>query len=63
MPKELRCADNGFEQLCKAKILELKIILNTSKRKICNEKKVFLVFAFYSDELGAGFCRFFHSTM
>jgi uncharacterized repeat protein (TIGR01451 family) len=28
------------------KILELKIILKTSKRKICNEKKVFLVFAF-----------------
>jgi uncharacterized repeat protein (TIGR01451 family) len=30
----------------KQKILELKIILKTSKRKICNEKKVFLVFAF-----------------
>jgi uncharacterized repeat protein (TIGR01451 family) len=30
----------------KQKILELKIILKTSKRKICNEKKIFLVFAF-----------------
>jgi uncharacterized repeat protein (TIGR01451 family) len=46
MPKNFRCADNGFEQLCKKKILELKIILKTSKRKICNENKVFLVIAF-----------------
>ena len=30
----------------KQKILELKIILKTSKRKICNKKRFFLVFAF-----------------
>jgi len=42
----------------KQKILELKIILKTSKRKICNEKKVFLVFCFCSDELGAGSADF-----